>query len=82
MKAEGTVGAPTCFEEEGCNSFVVFCLVESGSESDDVILLLEELLQFGVALSDVRLGFFERFLAYLRSNSIRSSFFALLLFLL
>jgi hypothetical protein len=51
----------SCFEEEWCVSFVMFCLVESGSESDDIVLFLEVLLQFCAALSNVWLGFLEFF---------------------
>jgi hypothetical protein len=49
------------FEEEWCGSFVVFCLIEFGSESDDIVLFLEVLLQLCAALSNVWLGFFEFF---------------------
>jgi hypothetical protein len=39
----------------------VFCLIEFGSESDDIVLFLEVLLQLCAALSNVWLGFFEFF---------------------
>jgi hypothetical protein len=47
------------FEEEWCDSFVVFCLIEFGSGLNDIVLFLEVLLQLCAALSNVGLGFFE-----------------------